>query len=119
VIVCAQQRRKRTTPTFDPARPSTDAELLSLPFRNQFNSLNNSDGTLTGVFTDGGTAGPCALPAGPAGPQGAPREVSAADLTFAIGGATANSNTVQPLAEDAGQTAIIAKMNELIQALRR
>jgi hypothetical protein len=40
-------------------------------------------------------------------------------MNIAIGSTRANSNTVQPLGETAGQAAIIAKINELIQALRR
>jgi hypothetical protein len=55
-------------------------------------------------------------PPGEQSPQG---EVSAADLSFAIGGTGANSNTVQPLDETADQAAIIAKIHESIQALRR
>jgi len=45
--------------------------------------------------------------------------VRAADLSFAIGGTSANSNTVQLLDGSADQAAIIAKLNELITALRR
>jgi hypothetical protein len=51
--------------------------------------------------------------------QGLQGEVSAADLSFAIGATSANTNSVQTLAETADQAAIIAKLNELIQALRR
>ncbi|MBI5820557.1 MAG: hypothetical protein HZA88_16445 [Verrucomicrobia bacterium] len=70
----------------------------------------------------GDSTGPFTMPAGPAGPQGpqgSPGEVSAADLNFAFGNASANSNSVHPLDETADQAAIIAKINELIQALRR
>jgi len=56
----------------------------------------------------------CCDPPGPT-----PGEVSTADLSFAIGGTSANSNTVQTLDESADQAAIIAKLNELISALRR
>jgi hypothetical protein len=60
---------------------------------------------------------------GEPGPAGSPGEVTAAQLaqeiSFAFGGTSANSNTVQPLDENADQAAIIAKMNELIAALRR
>jgi len=38
--------------------------------------------------------------------------VRAADLSFAIGGTSANSNAVQMLDENADQAAIIAKLNE-------
>jgi hypothetical protein len=63
-----------------------------------------------------------AIPAGcafPPAPHGDSAEVNAVDLSFAIGGTSANSNTAQPLDENADQAAIIAKLNELIQALRR
>jgi hypothetical protein len=53
--------------------------------------------------------------------------VSTADLSFAIGGTSANSNTVQPLDTTgfsdpptlADLQAVAGKLNELIQALRR
>jgi len=42
-------------PTFDPSFPQQDSELVSLPFRNQFNALNDKIET---------------VPAGPPGPAG-------------------------------------------------
>jgi hypothetical protein len=90
------------------------------------NIRDNGDGTLTVDFTDGGTAGPFALPAGPAGPQGPQGEVSAGDLSFAIGGTSANSNGVALLdisysdpPTQGEMNATRDKINELIQALRR
>jgi hypothetical protein len=80
---------------------------------------NNGDGTLTVVFTDGNSAGPFPLPAGPAGPQGLQGEVSAADLSFAIGGTSANTNAVQLLDSYADLPTVVAKLNELILAQRR
>jgi len=41
------------------------------------------------------------------------------ERTCSIGSTSANSNTVQTLDENADQAAIIAKINELNQALRR
>jgi hypothetical protein len=63
--------------------------------------------------------GPFTVANGPAGSQGMPGEVANQQLSDAIAGTSANSNTVQPLDETADQAAIIAKLNELIQALRR
>jgi len=86
------------------------------------NIRDNGDGTLTVDYTDGNTAGPFAMPAGPQGPagnDGAPGEVSAQQLSDAIASTSANSNSVQTLDESADQAAIIAKINELIAALRR
>jgi hypothetical protein len=86
------------------------------------NIRDNGDNTITVEMSDGGTHGPFTLPAGPQGdqgPQGQPGEVTAQQLTDAIGGTSANSNAVQTLDETADQAAIIAKINELIQALRR
>ena len=62
------------------------------------------------------------LPAGPQGPagnDGAPGEVTAQQLSDAVAGTSANNNTVQTLDTSADQAAIIAKLNELIGALRR
>ena len=59
---------------------------------------------------------------GDAGPQGPQGEVSAGDLSFAIGGTSANSNTVQTLDSsfaDADTETLRQKLNELIGALRR
>ena len=56
---------------------------------------------------------------GDVGPQGPPGEVTAQQLSSAIAGTSANSNTVQPLNEGAEPSLVIAKVNELIQALRR
>ena len=63
---------------------------------------------------------------GPTGPQGPPGEVSAAELAAAINGSSANSNAVSVLSfgatpdyDPAQQQDIIAKINELISALRR
>jgi len=86
------------------------------------NIRDSGDGTLTVDYTDGNSAGPFAMPAGPQGPagnDGAPGEVSAQQLNDSIAGTSANSNSVQTLDENADQAAIIAKINELIQALRR
>lgn len=83
------------------------------------NIRDNGDGTLSVDMSDGSSQGPFAMPAGPAGPQGPQGEVSAADLSFAIGGTSANSNTVQPLDTSADLPTTIAKLNELINALRR
>jgi hypothetical protein len=58
-------------------------------------------------------------PAGPEGPQGPAEEVNGQQLSDAIAGSSANSNAVQELPGDADQAAIIAKINELIGALRR
>ena len=66
-------------------------------------------------------------PQGEQGPQGPQGEVSAGDLSFAIGGTSANSNTVQTL-DTTGFSdpptlndllAVASKLNELINALRR
>ena len=60
--------------------------------------------------------------AGPVGPQGPQGEVSAGDLSFAIGGTSANSNTVQTLDSsfsDADTETLRQKLNELIGVLRR
>jgi hypothetical protein len=61
--------------------------------------------------------------AGEPGQQGPAGEVSAAQLAqeinFAFGGTSANTNTVQPLDEAADLAATVAKLNELIGALRR
>jgi len=53
--------------------------------------------------------------------QALPHGLSAerVERTCSIGGTSANSNSVQPLGETADQAAIIAKINELIQALRK
>jgi len=86
------------------------------------NIRDNGDGTLTVDYTDGNTAGPFAMPAGPQGeqgPVGAPGEVTAQQLSDAIGGTSANSNTVQTLEETADLATTIARLNELIGALRR
>ena len=63
---------------------------------------------------------------GPTGPQGPPGEVSAAELAAAINGSSANSNAVSVLSFGADPSYnptqmqdIIAKVNELISALRR
>ena len=90
--------------------------------RGIFEIRNNGDGTVTVVYTDGNTAGPFPLPAGPQGPQGVPGEVSAADLSFAFGNTSANSNSVQSLDTpyaDPEKEAMRQKINELISALRR
>ena len=65
-------------------------------------------------------------PQGPQGPQGNPGEVSAADLTTALGSTSANSNSVatlgltvsDPPTQSEMQT-IANKLDELIAALRR
>jgi hypothetical protein len=64
--------------------------------------------------------------AGPPGSEGAPGEVSNSDLQAAINGSSANSNGVSTLSfganpsyDPAQQQEIIAKINELISALRR
>jgi len=97
--------------------------------------------------TDGQVYGPFTAPAGPPGasgpsgadgangadgapgsegapgPQGPAGDVSAQQLADAVNGAVANSsantNAVGALDENADQAAIIAKINELINALRR
>ena len=63
---------------------------------------------------------------GPAGPQGSPGEVSAGDLSFAIGGTPSNCNGVQLLGLTVSDPptqselqAVVNKIDELIQALRR
>ena len=61
--------------------------------------------------------GPCEI-----GDKGDPGEVSAADLSFAIGGTSANSNAVQTLDSpfsDPDTETLRQKLNELIAALRR
>jgi len=90
------------------------------------NIRDNGDGTLTVDYTDGNTAGPFAMPAGPQGPQGNPGEVSAQQLSDAISGTSANSNTIQLLnltvSDPPTQSelqAVANKLDELIQALRR
>lgn len=56
---------------------------------------------------------------GPEGPQGPPGEITNQQLSNAIAGTSANSNMVQLLDPSADQAAILAKLNELISALRR
>jgi len=90
--------------------------------RSIINVRDNGNNTITVEMSDGGTYGPFTLPAGPEGPQGPqgnPGEVSAQQLSDAIATTSANSNAVDTLAADADQAAIIAKLNELINALRR
>jgi len=53
------------------------------------------------------------------GPAGAPGEVSNQQLADAIAGTSANTNAVQPLDPYADLPTAIAKLNELINALRR
>jgi hypothetical protein len=62
----------------------------------------------------------------PQGPQGTPGEVSSAQLNDAIQGTSSNSNAVSQLSSFAPPEydptqcqAMIDKLNELIQALRR
>jgi hypothetical protein len=87
--------------------------------------------TLTGPAGPAGGPGPQGDP-GPAGspgndgatgPQGPAGEVTAAQLaqeiSFAFGGTSANSNTVQLLDGSADLATTVAKLNELINALRR
>jgi hypothetical protein len=90
------------------------------------NVRDNGDGTLTVEMSDGGTYGPFPMPAGPAGPQGPQGEVSAADLSFAFGATSANTNGVQLLGltvsdppTQSEMQAIANKLDELITALRR
>jgi hypothetical protein len=77
------------------------------------------------LMTIVGPAGP-AGPAGsegPTGPQGPAGEVTAAQLaaeiSFAFGGTSANSNAVQLLDTSADLSTAITKINELIGVLRR
>ncbi len=61
--------------------------------------------------------GPCEI-----GDKGPPGKVSAADLSFAIGGTSANSNMVQTRDSsfaDADTETLRQKLNKLIAALRR
>jgi len=77
---------------------------------------DNGDGTLSVDMSDGSTYGPFAMPAGPQGPPG---EVSAQQLSDAIAGTSANTNAVEWLAADADLPTVVAKINELLTALRR
>jgi len=128
---------------YDPNFPPCNAELTAASFRTGFNRLhhtlatqipaippgqqgppgvdvadirNNGNGTLTVIMTDATKFGPFTLPPGPQGPPG---EVSGQQLNDAIAGTSANSNSVNTLDENADQATIIAKINELIGALRR
>ena len=87
---------------------------------------DNGDGSLTVDYSDGNSAGPFAMPAGPQGPQGTPGEVSAQQLSDAIGGTSANSNNVQLLGLTVSDPptqselqAVANKLDELINTLRR
>ncbi len=55
----------------------------------------------------------------PPGERGTESDVSADDLSCAIGGSSAVSKIGQPLGEAGDQTTIMAKLNELIQAMRK
>jgi len=77
-------------------------------------------------MSDGSIYGPFAMPAGPQGTQGSPGKVSAADLSFAFGATSANTNGVQLLGLTVSDPptqselqAVANKIDELIQALRR
>ena len=58
-------------------------------------------------------------PDGPQGPQGLPGEVSAQQLADAIATTSANTNAIALLPDDADLPTMRAKINELIQALKR
>ena len=77
-------------------------------------------------MSDGNTYGPFAMPADPVGPQGPQGEVSAADLSFAFGNTSANTNGVQLLGLTVSDPptqselqAVANKIDELIGAMRR
>lgn len=127
---------------YDPTYPPTNAEIESAPLRAQFNGLKDLIDTIPvgpqgppgpqGVPGDpGGPPGPQG-PQGPSGndgaqgPPGAPGEVSSADLASAVAGTSHNSNAVATLDSApsdpptvADYEAMRAKLNELINALRR
>jgi hypothetical protein len=86
--------------------------------RLNFGIPRGNDGATGGQGQNGNDGGP--------GPQGPPGEVSNAELQAAITGSSANSNAVAALTFGAGpsydpaqQQEVIAKVNELISALRR
>ena len=97
---------------FDPAFPPTDALLVSAEFRAQFHALNDR------------------IDAVPAGPQGPPGEVTAADLAAALladhASDAANPTGVSTLGlaisdppTQAEVQALAGKLDALITALRR
>jgi hypothetical protein len=80
--------------------------------------------TIVGPAGAAGSQGPAGDPGspgspGPEGPQGPPGEVSNQQLADAIGGTSANTNSVQTLDTYADLPTAISKLNELINALRR
>jgi len=109
-----------------PQGPSGNDGSNGADGRSITNIRDNGDGTLTVDMSDGSTQGPFPMPAGPVGPQGPQGEVSAADLSFAIGGTPSNCNGVQLLnltvSDPPTQSelqAVVNKIDELINALRR
>jgi hypothetical protein len=105
---------------FDPTLPTNNSPNSSAQMRGQLNGLKD--------LID-------AIPAGPQGPpgndgapgiQGTAGEVTAADLSNALAGCSANSNGVSLLnlsfsdpPTQAEVQAMSSKLNELINALRR
>ena len=131
---------------FDPNVPVHNAELTSAMFRSQFQGLKElidaipagpagpqgpvgPEGPQGPQGDPGGPPGPEG-PMGPAGPQGPPGEVTQSDLNNAelnmLSQSSANSNGVSTLNQSADGTynpaqiqALLDKMDELINALRR
>ena len=100
------------------------------------NVRDSGDGRAIVDMSDGSSYGPFTVAGGPAGPPGGqgdkgdkgdPGDVSSQQLSDAIGGTSANSNSVQPL-DTTGFSdpptlndllAVANKLNELITTLRR
>ncbi len=102
---------------FDPSKPSDAANVVAAELRGQLNALNDK--------IDAVPAGPPGAD-GADGADGAPGEVSAADLVAERINHAANPSGVSVLAlsvsdpmTQAQGEAIVAKLNELITALRR
>ena len=123
---------------FDPNYPPEGAEIESAPLRDQFQSLHDEISSIPvgpegpagpegpqGPQGNTGPEGPQGQPGDP-GPEGPPGEVSFTDLTDAIDGTSANSNSVDFIAQAADPDynpsqiqALIDKVDELIGVLRR
>ena len=133
---------------YDPNFPADGVLIESLPFRDQFHGIKDlidAVPTLDSAQVDSTTTLPPGTPAqasvsvlastlhfefqipeGATGPQGSQGEVSQAALDAAILGTSSNSNGVGTLGQPADASysqpqmqALMDKVDELIQALRR
>jgi len=138
---------------FDPNLPANNVQVTAAELRAQFNGLKElidliAPGTITAVFIDSVTTVEPSDPAGASvslvgtelhfsfsiprgmdgspGDPGAPGEVSFSDLSDAIDGTSANSNSVEFIAQAADPDynasqlqALLDKVDELIGVLRR